>query len=94
MCERVRVIFDRQSESSGCWVAVGGSSFELSRYFSEVVGFDFSAAFIKAANEMKDVGSKTYQSTIEGNITENRVAKVDLRARPFRRGRGRGCATW
>ena len=61
----------------GC--AVGGSAFELSRYFSEVVGFDFSAAFIKAANEMKEVGNMTYVSTIEGTIKESRIAKVGIR---------------
>ena len=60
----------------GC--AVGGSSFELGRYFDEVVGFDFSAAFIKAANELKETGSKPYQSTIEGTIKEARVAKVQF----------------
>lgn len=35
----------------GC--AVGGAAFEMARDFEEVVGFDFSAAFIDAANSMK-----------------------------------------
>ena len=59
----------------GC--AVGGSTFELARSFGEVVGFDFSAAFIKAANELQESGSKSYVSTVEGVIKENRIAKVN-----------------
>jgi len=35
----------------GC--AVGGAVFEMARDFQEVVGFDFSAAFIEAADSMK-----------------------------------------
>ena len=58
----------------GC--AVGGSSFEMARYFDEVVGFDFSSAFIKAASDLQAKGSCTYESTIEGTIKESRVARV------------------
>lgn len=35
----------------GC--SVGGASFELARSFDEVVGIDFSHAFVDAANKMK-----------------------------------------
>ena len=35
----------------GC--AVGRSSFELARYFDEVVGIDFSARFVAAAERMR-----------------------------------------
>mmetsp|Transcript_47601 Transcript_47601/g.126228 ORF Transcript_47601/g.126228 Transcript_47601/m.126228 type:complete len:278 (-) Transcript_47601:12-845(-) len=59
----------------GC--AVGGSSFELARKFTEVVGIDFSNAFVKAASDMQTNGSMTYESTIEGLTKEQRVAKVD-----------------
>jgi 2-polyprenyl-3-methyl-5-hydroxy-6-metoxy-1,4-benzoquinol methylase len=36
----------------GC--AVGGASFELARHFREVVGIDFSRAFVQAAKLMKE----------------------------------------
>lgn len=35
----------------GC--AVGGATFELSKYFDSVVGIDFSHAFVDTANELK-----------------------------------------
>ncbi len=60
----------------GC--AVGGSSFELARDFQEVVGFDFSAAFIKAATDLQENGSKSYETTVEGTIKETRTAKVGI----------------
>ena len=47
----------------GC--AVGRSSFELSRAFDEVIGIDFSQAFIDAANAVK-AGGLTYEIVIEG----------------------------
>mmetsp|Transcript_6559 Transcript_6559/g.23229 ORF Transcript_6559/g.23229 Transcript_6559/m.23229 type:complete len:298 (-) Transcript_6559:119-1012(-) len=58
----------------GC--AVGRSTFELSKDFKEVVGFDFSNAFIEAANKMKANGKATYKTLIEGEIMESRVAVV------------------
>ena len=38
----------------GC--AVGRSTFELARHFDEVIGIDYSHAFIDAANELKENG--------------------------------------
>jgi len=58
----------------GC--AVGGAVFEMARDFQEVVGFDFSAAFIDAANEMKKKGSRKYERLVEGEIMEQLEAKV------------------
>lgn len=49
----------------GC--AVGGSSFELSKYFNEVVGIDFSHKFIEAANEMKTKHSMVYDVYTEAS---------------------------
>ena len=37
----------------GC--AVGRASFELARYFEDVVGVDYSQAFVDTANELKRV---------------------------------------
>ena len=50
------VSLDKDSEKKraldlGC--AVGGTSFELARHYDEIVGIDFSQAFIDAANTMK-----------------------------------------
>lgn len=49
----------------GC--AVGGLSFELSKYFNEVVGIDFSQSFVDAANEMKETKSKTIEIMKQGD---------------------------
>ena len=48
----------------GC--AVGRSSFELSRYVREVVGIDFSAAFIAAAESMRSLQSMDIDLHMEG----------------------------
>lgn len=52
----------------GC--AVGGSSFHLTKAgFGNVLGLDFSSAFINAANQMKADGFSSYRTVIEGDIT-------------------------
>ena len=51
----------------GC--AVGRASFELSRYFDETVGVDFSHAFVAAATEMAANGSAPYEAVIEAEVT-------------------------
>lgn len=56
----------------GC--AVGGSSFELATKFDAVVGFDFSQAFVDAAEEMRTVGSKQFQLSMEAGVSESVVA--------------------
>ncbi|KAJ1493454.1 S-adenosyl-L-methionine-dependent methyltransferase [Baffinella frigidus] len=58
----------------GC--AVGGSVFELARDFKEVVGFDFSSAFVTAAKKMQKDGSSPYRATVEADLTIDRVAHV------------------
>jgi putative 4-mercaptohistidine N1-methyltranferase len=55
----------------GC--AVGGHVFELSteaEVFAEVVGMDYSHAFIEAANEMKKQRKMTYGRMVSGHIRE------------------------
>lgn len=50
----------------GC--AVGRSSFELARYFEQVVGLDFSARFIASAVELQETGIKRYVIPDEGEL--------------------------
>ncbi|PDH28827.1 MAG: methyltransferase type 12, partial [Puniceicoccaceae bacterium MED-G30] len=51
----------------GC--AVGRSTFELARSFGEVVGIDYSHAFIDSANVLKDQGLIKALRMDEGNST-------------------------
>ncbi|XP_071485595.1 uncharacterized protein [Diadema antillarum] len=59
----------------GC--AVGRTSFELAREFQQVVGIDFSHAFIDACNLLKDHGSLQYSVTDEGDLRTDLTAVVD-----------------
>ncbi len=59
----------------GC--AVGRSTFELAREFEEVVGIDFSSAFIAKCQQLKILGNSEYSLTVEGNIIEKKTAQVD-----------------
>ena len=52
----------------GC--AVGRSSFELGRHFDEVVGIDFSARFIAAAQQMRQQGAVMIQAHREGSACD------------------------
>jgi putative 4-mercaptohistidine N1-methyltranferase len=51
----------------GC--AVGRSSFELARYYGEVIGLDFSHRFIDAARVLAGGGSIGYPRLEEGEVT-------------------------
>lgn len=51
----------------GC--AVGRSTFELARHFGEVIGIDFSQAFIDAANRMRVEGRHTATRLDEASAT-------------------------
>ena len=55
-----------QALDLGC--AVGRSSFELARYFEQVVGLDFSARFIASAVELQQAGIKRYVIKDEGEL--------------------------
>lgn len=72
----------------GC--AVGGASFELSRFCDEVVGIDYSAQFIETAIRLKEEREITYQQVEEGDLTRERLARIPLGSRPeviqFKRG--------
>jgi 5-histidylcysteine sulfoxide synthase/putative 4-mercaptohistidine N1-methyltranferase len=49
----------------GC--SVGGTTFELARYFTDVVGIDYSSSFIDTCNELRNGGKVTYQVRGEGD---------------------------
>ena len=65
---------DARALDLGC--AVGASSFELARCCAEVIGIDFSHAFIAAANRLREDGTHDYQKIIEGDLTEPCTARV------------------
>lgn len=56
---------------------MGRSTFELSREYEEVVGIDFSQAFITTCLELKLKGECQYSLTVEGDLVEDKVAVVD-----------------
>lgn len=59
----------------GC--AVGRTSFELARLgCAEVIGVDFSANFIRAANALRADGRLAYRRADEGQLTTELVAEV------------------
>ncbi len=60
----------------GC--AVGRSSFELARWCAEVIGIDYSASFVGAANELAAGGTLRYSRTTEGRLTVACDAEVPL----------------
>ena len=64
----------RSALDLGC--AVGAVAFELSRNFDTVVGIDFSHAFIKAANTLKEGGELPYSRKEQGNDYSQHVARV------------------
>ena len=72
----------------GC--AVGGASFELARHFREVVGIDYSRAFVQTAKLMKERGKLPYTAVKESDITERyegAVAdRIDRNRVTFRQG--------
>ncbi|CEG38624.1 Putative 4-mercaptohistidine N1-methyltranferase, OvoA C-terminal domain [Plasmopara halstedii] len=64
----------------GC--AVGRATFELSKYYDEVIGIDFSRHFANAAKAMKEKGIVEYKAHIQGDIFEVRWAKLPAGAKP------------
>ncbi len=58
----------------GC--AVGRASFELANHCVEVLGFDYSESFIRAANFLKKEGSLPYTIKLTGNITGPASAEI------------------
>jgi|SRR5665213_321276 len=58
----------------GC--AVGRSSFELARHCAQVLGLDYSNAFIHVANRLRDHGSFSFKYIEEGDLTHSHNAVV------------------
>lgn len=65
----------RRALDIGC--AVGRSTFELSKHFDEVIGIDFSKAFVAKCNEIKDKKQLSYTVTTEGDLVESGTAQLD-----------------
>lgn len=59
----------------GC--AVGASSFELAKFYEEVVGVDFSQHFVDAANVMKAEGKVEFQALVRGNVFKTCTTDLD-----------------
>lgn len=59
----------------GC--AVGRSTFELASHCSEVVGIDFSHAFVNRANQLKKEGSCDYAFAEQGALKRQASAVID-----------------
>ncbi len=60
----------------GC--AVGRSSFELARHVPDVVGVDFSQAFVNAAETLRREGRIVTSVAVEGDLREEFVASIPL----------------
>ena len=56
---------------------MGRSSFELASDFEEVIGIDYSQAFIDKANELKEKGTMHYTMPVEGDIVVNMEARIN-----------------
>lgn len=72
----------RRALDIGC--ATGRSSLELSKTFQEVIGIDYSHAFIQAAVNLQSAGSLAYQITREGVHTEPLTARLPDHVHPER----------
>lgn len=76
----VRVVterFPRESAGRGLDVgcAVGRSSFEMAKHCSEVIGVDYSAAFVGAAERIRTGGKVSYRVTLQGERSEEFEAR-------------------
>jgi len=65
----------RSALDVGC--AVGRSCFELSKLFDTVVGIDYSVNFIDHCNKVLKERVVDYECTLEGNVTQRLVARLD-----------------
>jgi len=74
LMDRNRLPEQARAIDIGC--AVGGSAFELAKYCERVVAFDYSQAFVNAANQLRDNGFIDYEYVEEGEITSPARASV------------------
>ncbi|MEM7396618.1 MAG: putative 4-mercaptohistidine N1-methyltransferase, partial [Verrucomicrobiota bacterium] len=79
---------DARALDLGC--AVGRSSFELARYCPEVIGIDYSSAFIRIASTMAETGFIEHPVWSEGELNETvrfeAPADVDRSRLTFKQG--------
>lgn len=73
---------DARALDIGC--AVGRSSFELAGHCREVIGIDFSSAFIAAAEAIRSSGSLAYEYVIEGGRAASATANLPRGIDPAR----------
>ena len=59
----------------GC--GVGRATFELAREYPEVVGIDYSQAFVAKCQELKRAGQADYWMCTEGDLGVHKTAYVD-----------------
>lgn len=74
LLDRNRLPKQARAIDAGC--AVGASAFELAKYCQQVVAFDFSHAFVNAANQLRELGFLDYEYVEEGEITSAARASV------------------
>ncbi len=60
----------------GC--AVGRSTFELAQEYDEVIGIDYSSAFVQKCEDLRANGKSEYSMVVEGDLVERKMATVDL----------------
>jgi putative 4-mercaptohistidine N1-methyltranferase len=65
---------DARALDVGC--AVGRSSFELAGHCREVIGIDYSHAFVAAAAKVRTEGAVIYEYAVEGDHTARATARV------------------
>jgi putative 4-mercaptohistidine N1-methyltranferase len=73
---------DARALDLGC--AVGRSAFELSKHCQEVVGIDFSHAFIEAAETLRSTGQLAYNKHEEGHLHSSALALRPAPSQPDR----------
>ena len=59
----------------GC--SVGRATFELSKTYDEVLGIDFSRAFVSKCQQLKVTGQTSYFLVSEGLLGEEKTANID-----------------
>lgn len=74
LCHFVQPDVASRALDIGC--AVGRSTFELAVHFENVVGIDFSHAFVDRCNELKECGQSPFCLPGEGDIMEKGMAEV------------------
>jgi len=70
------LVLERKTRALDLGCAVGRSSLELARHFDQVVGLDFSARFIDAAQRMQSERAATVRIPREGGAFDEHLLKL------------------